>query len=103
MLLAYRHPVSAEKLVDKGQKSLRGVAEIDGILRFELSYDLFGKNIVIANYGERFEFTSKVMLGNKFYAWILSHGDRVRVVTPESLNGKLQNMTAPFAPLNEQL
>ena len=65
--------------------------------------DVFGRNIVIANYGERFEFTSKVMLGNKFYAWILSHGDRVRVVTPESLNGKLQNMTAPFAPLNEQL
>ena len=87
-------------LVGEGLASVRlscDVSLIDEVI------DLFGKNIVIANYGGRFEFTSKVMLGNKFYAWVLSHGEHVKIITPESLNDKVRNLTAPYAPLNKEI
>ena len=64
--------------------------------------DLFGKNIIIANHGERFEFTSKVMLGRKFYSWVASHKDLVSVVTPLDLNDKIRNTYFPYAPQNEE-
>jgi predicted DNA-binding transcriptional regulator YafY len=44
--------------------------------------DRFGKDIVIANHGERFEFTAKVMISPNFYSWVLGFGNRVRVVSP---------------------
>ena len=65
--------------------------------------DTFGKDIVIANHGEYFEFTAKVMLGRKFYSWVASFGNLVRIVTPESLNLKVRNLTAPLAPQSEEL
>ena len=44
--------------------------------------DRFGKEIIIANHGERFEFTAKVMLSPNFYSWVLGFGNKVRVVSP---------------------
>lgn len=44
--------------------------------------DTFGRDIVIANHGERFEFTAKVMLGREFYSWVLCRAGLVSVVSP---------------------
>jgi predicted DNA-binding transcriptional regulator YafY len=48
--------------------------------------DRFGKDIIIAKGEDRFEFTAKVMLGTRFYSWILSFGNGVRVVSPTSVS-----------------
>ncbi|MBO5204198.1 MAG: WYL domain-containing protein [Clostridia bacterium] len=45
--------------------------------------DRFGRDIVIANHGDRFEFTAKVMLSPNFYSWVLGFGNKVRVVSPD--------------------
>ena len=45
--------------------------------------DRFGTDIVIANHGERFEFTVKVMLSPTFYSWLLGFGKQIYVVSPE--------------------
>lgn len=44
--------------------------------------DRFGTDIVIANHGERFEFTVKVMVSPTFYSWVLGFGNKVTVVSP---------------------
>ena len=40
MLLAELHFVCAEKLVEIGDKTFGGIAQIDGVLSFKLSYNL---------------------------------------------------------------
>ncbi len=51
--------------------------------------DRFGTDIVIANHGERFEFTVKVMLSPTFYSWVLGFGKQICVVSPEHVREKL--------------
>ena len=45
--------------------------------------DRFGTDIIIANHGEYFEFTAKVMISPTFYSWVLGFGNKVRVVSPQ--------------------
>lgn len=45
--------------------------------------DRFGRDIVVANHGDKFEFTVKVMLSPNFYSWVLGFGNKVRVVSPD--------------------
>ncbi len=45
--------------------------------------DRFGTDIVIANHGERFEFTVKVMISPTFYSWLLGFGGGIKVVSPD--------------------
>lgn len=45
--------------------------------------DRFGTDIVIANHGDRFEFTVKVMISPTFYSWVLGFGDKIRIVSPD--------------------
>ncbi len=52
--------------------------------------DRFGRDIVIADHGERFEFTAKVMLSPNFYSWVLSFGKKVRVVSPTFVAENIQ-------------
>ncbi len=55
-------------------------------------FDRFGTDIVIANHGERFEFTVKVMASPTFYSWVLGFGKRVRVVSPEFVKDKIKEL-----------
>ncbi len=55
-------------------------------------FDRFGTDIVIANHGERFEFTVKVMASPTFYAWVLGFGKRVRVVYPDFVKDKIKEL-----------
>lgn len=52
--------------------------------------DRFGRDIVIAMYEDRFEFTAKVMLGTELYSWLLGHKDSIRVLSPEALEQKIK-------------
>ena len=54
--------------------------------------DRFGTDIVIANHGERFEFTAKVMLSPTFYSWVLGFGSKVRVVSPEFVRDRAREI-----------
>ncbi len=54
--------------------------------------DRFGTDIVIANHGERFEFTVKVMVSPTFYSWVLGFGRDVRVVSPEHVREQIRTL-----------
>ncbi len=54
--------------------------------------DRFGTDIVIANHGERFEFTVKVMVSPTFYSWVLGFGNKIRVVSPDFVKQKIQDL-----------
>lgn len=51
--------------------------------------DRFGTDVIIANHGERFEFTVKVMISPTFYSWVLGFGNKVRVVSPQSVSDRV--------------
>ena len=51
--------------------------------------DRFGTDIVIANHGERFEFTVKVMISPTFYSWVLGFGNKVKVVSPDYVRDRV--------------
>lgn len=51
--------------------------------------DRFGTDIIIANHGERFEFTVKVMISPTFYSWVLGFGDKVQIVTPQHVRDRV--------------
>ncbi len=55
-------------------------------------FDRFGTDIVIANHGEHFEFTAKVMASPTFYSWVLGFGKRVRVVSPDFVRENIQRL-----------
>lgn len=54
--------------------------------------DRFGTDIVIANHGERFEFTVKVMVSPTFYSWVMGFGDRIRVVSPPHVKERVREL-----------
>jgi predicted DNA-binding transcriptional regulator YafY len=54
--------------------------------------DRFGTDIVIANHGERFEFTVKVMLSPTFYSWVLGFGNKVTVVSPPEVRERTREL-----------
>ncbi len=54
--------------------------------------DRFGRDIIIANHGERFEFTAKVMLSPNFYSWVLGFGNKVRVVSPDFVADRISDI-----------
>ncbi len=45
--------------------------------------DRFGTDIIIANHGQRFEFTVNVMISPTFFSWVLGFGNKIRVVSPD--------------------
>ena len=47
--------------------------------------DRFGTDVTILNHGDRFEFCTKVMVSPTFYSWVLGFGDRMRILSPESV------------------
>ncbi len=51
--------------------------------------DRFGTDIIIANHGERFEFTVKVMISPTFYSWVLGFGNKVEVVSPSHVRDQV--------------
>ncbi len=51
--------------------------------------DRFGTDIIIANHGERFEFTVKVMVSPTFCSWVLGFGSKIKVVSPESVREQI--------------
>ena len=51
--------------------------------------DRFGTDIVIANHGDRFEFTVKVMISPTFYSWILGFGNKIQVVSPKCVRDQV--------------
>ena len=54
--------------------------------------DRFGTDIVIANHGDRFEFTVKVMLSPTFYSWVLGFGNKICVVSPEYVRDRARDI-----------
>lgn len=52
----------------------------------------FGSDIIIANHGDKFEFTVKVPLSDGFYSWVLGFGGRVRVVTPDRVRDRISEL-----------
>lgn len=64
--------------------------------------DRFGREIVIANHGDRFEFTAKVMLSPNFYSWVLGFGNRVRVVSPDFVADKISALAKEVAAMYEK-
>lgn len=63
--------------------------------------DRFGKDIVIANHGERFEFTAKVMISPNFYSWVLGFGNRVRVVSPSFVADRVVELSREILDMYE--
>ncbi len=55
-------------------------------------FDRFGTDIIIANHGERFEFTARVMASPTFYSWVLGFGKRIRVVSPDFVKENIQRL-----------
>lgn len=51
--------------------------------------DRFGTDIIIANHGERFEFTVKVMISPTFYSWVLGFGNKIQVVSPQHVKDRV--------------
>ena len=47
--------------------------------------DRFGTDVTILNHGEKFEFCTKVMISPTFFSWVLGFGDRMRILSPESV------------------
>ena len=58
----------------------------------DVMIDRFGTDIIIAKDGERFEFTVKVAAGQDFCSWILSFGDKVRIVYPEQVRQRVASL-----------
>ena len=54
--------------------------------------DRFGTDIIIANLGDRFEFTVKVMLSPTFYSWVLGFGNKICVVSPDYVRDKVKDI-----------
>lgn len=54
--------------------------------------DRFGTDVIIANHGDRFEFTAKVMLSPTFYSWVLGFGNKITVVSPEDVRQKVKGI-----------
>ncbi len=54
--------------------------------------DRFGSDIIIANHGDRFEFTVKVMVSPTFYSWVLGFGKKIRIVSPDYVREQLRTL-----------
>ncbi len=54
--------------------------------------DRFGTDIVIANHGERFEFTVNVMISPTFFSWVLGFGNKIRVVSPDFVREQIKEL-----------
>ncbi len=54
--------------------------------------DRFGTDIIIANHGERFEFTVKVMISPTFYSWVLGFGNKIVVVSPPEVRQRVSEL-----------
>ena len=47
--------------------------------------DRFGTDITILNHGDKFEFCTKVMTSPLFYSWVLGFGNKMKILSPESV------------------
>ena len=47
--------------------------------------DRFGTDVPFLNRGDRFEFCIKVMVSPTFFSWVFGFGDRMRILSPESV------------------
>ena len=47
--------------------------------------DRFGTDVTILNHGDKFEFCTKVMISPTFYSWVLGFGNKMKILSPESV------------------
>ena len=63
--------------------------------------DRFGTDIVIANHGDRFEFTVKVMISPTFYSWVLGFGNKIKIVSPDFVRERAVAIAQQVIDANE--
>ena len=68
MRFAKRHIIAAEKLVYVSEQAFCGISEIDRVLCFQLTYNLFGKDVV-----ERVKFPSPTAYVYGYIRFYLLH------------------------------
>ena len=47
--------------------------------------DRFGADVTILNHGDKFEFCTKVMISPTFYSWVLGFGNKMKILSPDSV------------------
>ena len=65
-------------------------------------FDRFGTDVTILNHGDQFEFCTKVLLGTTFYSWVLGFGDRMRILSPESVAKEVADIARQIVAMYEK-
>ena len=63
--------------------------------------DRFGTDVPFLNHGERFEFCVKVMVSPTFFSWVLGFGDRMRILSPESVAKEAEEIARKIVSMYE--
>lgn len=78
----------------------------DTLVRFECDsslasviIDRFGRDITFFDKGDKFEFSAHVSLSPVFFGWVMSFGNRLRVLAPELAVEKLKSSIAEIQGL----
>lgn len=54
--------------------------------------DRFGTDVPFLNRGDHFEFCVKVMVSPTFFSWVLGFGNRMRILSPESVSKEAEQI-----------
>ena len=63
-------------------------------------FDRFGTNLVTRKREDGYETTLPVMVSPPFFGWLMSFGDRVRIVSPESVKNELTDLAKQVLDAN---
>ncbi len=64
--------------------------------------DRFGTDVPFLNRGDRFEFCVKVMVSPTFFSWVLGFGNRMRILSPESVAEEAANIAKSIVAVYEE-
>ena len=63
--------------------------------------DHFGTDVTILNHGDKFEFCTKVIVNTAFYSWVLGFGNKMRIISPESVAKEAASIARQAAEMYE--
>ncbi len=63
--------------------------------------DRFGTDVPFLNRGDRFEFCVKVMISPTFFSWVLGFGNRMRILSPESVAKEAEEIARGIVAMYE--
>ncbi len=63
--------------------------------------DRFGTDVTILNHGEYFEFCVKVMISPTFFSWVLGFGNKMKILSPESVQKQAEQVAREVVAVYE--